>query len=192
MSVNVQQYVESQTIYSTWVCASNHRNDMFSAGCSQCEDTRPCSRCGSKPSRMYAAGVRCDACVAATEREWSTWEPPRPVAVVRERPTVLEPQRLAQRAEIPKLLKSVLVWCDAHGIVHRETYARTTEHESLLFVAELDCVPWKRRRVIVFYVDGSFAHGLISDRGAACLRDVRQALGQLVTKPAPRAKKVTA
>lgn len=102
---------------------------------------------------------------------------------------MIEPQRLAETDEIPKLLKSVIAWCDGHAITHSETYARTTEHESLLFVARVNCVPWKRRTVLAFYLDGKFAHALISDRGAACLRDVREALGQLVTKPAPRKKK---
>lgn len=190
MSRDVQEYVESQVLYATWLCASNHRSDMFSARCAVCDDTRPCTLCSAKPSRMYAAGVRCGACVAGgPQRPWSTWEPPRPVVTPVVRAEVLEPQRLAQRAEIPKLLRSVLVWCDAHGIPHRETYARTAEHESVLFVAVMDVVPFRRRTVSAFYLDGSFSHGLVSGTGAACLRDVRQALGQLVTKPAPRKKK---
>lgn len=190
--MNVQEGLESQTIYSTWLCASNHRNEMFSARCAQCEDTRPCSRCGAKPARMYAAGVRCDACLAGTTRVWRTWEPPRVVPVPRVRSRVLEPQRLAESDEIPKTLRSLVKWCDEHGIPHRATYARTEAHASVVFVAVLDVIPFRRRRVVVLYVDDGFAHGLISDRGVGCLRDVRNALGQNNKPPAPRAKKSVA
>jgi hypothetical protein len=192
MSGTTEKAGNLPTLSTKWQCASGHLNEIFTNECPSCDDVRPCKRCGTRPTRMYAAGALCETCVDAARLPRSTWKPAVVELVPEVPPTIIEAQRLAEPGEIPKFLKSLIVWCNDHAITHRETYARTTEHESVLFVAHLNCVPWRRRTVMALYLDGGFTTGLISGGGTARFRDIRVALGQNVPPPTPRKKKVEA
>lgn len=174
-------------VYSLWNCSSEHVNERVYASCQTCGESRPCRMCGTRPVRIYVDGVRCEGCRPQERPSVPRWEAEPPSGRTSKRAVVLEPQRLAQCDEIPTRIRSLQAWCDDHGIWNIATFARTELAKSVMFGADLNCVPFKRRRVVVLYVDGRFDHALISGQGLACLRDAKHALGMPVK--APRARK---